>query len=277
MENSEIQALERRLRLCNAGAGVCLLFAIVLVVLCLVRTARAQDVLLPCYEPVVGQLALAQMPKGKEARLWLLLNVDSGPGIKRSKAYADLTTAARQRGVRLAFYIDAKGGGDYSPVIVKNGDAWKRITSPVVRLKSALELKTERDAWRVLYEAPQAWFIDDVPGTLSPELINELSGWKPKLIMNPGCAWTPPPLLSAAVVVISEQAQGWPRSLTSWEAGHRNLCAVIGLSVARDTLPGFMVSTRGMALRYASPLDDQWRNGRSAYNTLPDYFTQLFP
>ena len=257
---------------------MCAIIATVLVMLCLTRIARAQEVLLPCYEPVVGQLALTQVPKGKESKLWLILNVNSGPGIKRDAAYGSLAASARQRGVRLAYYIDLKGGGDYSPVILKNGDAWKLITSPVVRMKSALELRTERDCWRVLYEAPSAWFIDDVPGKLSPELINELSGWKPKLILNPGCAWSlPPSFVLSAVVVISEQAKAWPRTLSSWEAGHRDQCAVMGLSVNSQALPAFMASTRGMAFRYASPLDDQWSAGKSAYTTLPSYFTQLFP
>jgi len=274
---SELESLERRIRFCGHGAMVCVIIAAILVVLCMARAARAQDVLLPCYEPVVGQLALAQVPKGKESRLWLLLNVNSGPSVKRDKAYGALVSSARQRGVKLAFYIELMGGGDYSPVIVKNGDAWKLITSPVARLKSALELKTERDAWRVMYEAPGAWFIDDVPGKLSPELINELSGWGPRLILNPGCSWSPPPLLVSAVVVISEQAKAWPRTLSSWEAAHRDQCAVMGLSLNSQSLPAFMASTRGMAFRYASPLDDQWRAGKSAYTTLPSYFTQLFP
>jgi hypothetical protein len=274
---SELESLERRIRFCGHGAMVCVIIAAILVCLCLARAARAQEVLLPCYEPVVGQLALAQVPKGKESKLWLLLNVNSGPGIKRDAVYGSLAKAARARGVKLAYYIDLKGGGDYSPVIVKNGDAWKLITSPVVRLKSALELKTERDAWRVMYDAPQAWFIDDVPAKLSPDLINELCGWGPKLILNPGCQWTPPPLLVSAVVVISEQAKEWPRTLSGWEASHRSQCAVMGLSVNSQALPAFMASTRGLAFRYASPLDDQWCNGKSAYNTLPTYFTQLFP
>ncbi len=244
----------------------------------LALAAQAQDVLVPCYDVKVATQALKLCPQGREPKLWLILNVNSGPGIVRDSAYYSAAETARKRKVKTVFYIDLKCGGDYSPVIARNGSTWKLLTSATVRNKSVTELRTERDAWRVLYNAPDAWFLDDVPATLSPDLVAELATWNPKLILNPGCAWVPPAQLSTAAVVVSEQAGAWPRTLTPWEAKNRSRCAVIGLSIPSQSLPAFTKSVAGMGYSYASPLDDKWRNGQSAYTSLSsDHYPKLFP
>lgn len=250
----------------------------ILLTLLLSLAAQAQDVLVPCYDVKVATQALKLCPAGKEPKLWLILNVNSGPGAARAVAYYNAAETARKRKVKVVFYIDLKGGGDYSPVVARNGSTWKLLTSATVRNKSVTELRTERDAWRVLYNAPDAWFLDDVPATLSPDLVAELATWNPKLILNPGCAWVPPAQLNTVAVVISEQAGAWPRSLTVWETKNRSRCAVIGLSIPSQSLPAFTKSVAGMGYSYASPLDDKWRNGQSAYTSLSsDHYPKLFP
>lgn len=239
--------------------------------------APAQDVLVPCYEAKVATQALNQCPPSRNSNLWLILNANSGPGITRDAAYYRAAEAARKRKSKVVFYIDLKGGGNYSPVVTRHGDSWKILTSSTVRNKSVTELRTERDAWRVFYEAPDAWFLDDVPSTLAPDIVAELAAWNAKLILNPGTAWVPPAQLGTATVVISEQAGAWPRALTSWESKNRRRCAVIGLSVPSQSLPAFTKSVAGMGYSYASPLVDQWRAGRSAYTSLSDHFPKLFP
>lgn len=245
--------------------------------LALALAAQAQDVLVPCYDVKVATQALKLCPQGKESKLWLIMNVNSGPGDARDSAYYKAAETARKSKAKVVFYIDLKGGGKYSPVVTKNGSTWKLITSATVRNKSVTELRTERDAWRVLYEAPDAWFLDDVSSTLAPDIVAELAAWNAKLILNPGCAWVPPAQLNAAIVVISEQAGAWPRTLTTWENKNLNRCAVIGLSITSRSLLAFTKSVAGMGYAYASPLDDQWRNGQSAYFSLSDHFPKLFP
>lgn len=249
----------------------------ILLTLTLALAAQAQDVLVPCYDVKVATQALKLCPQGKEPKLWLIMNVNSGPGIARDAAYYNAAESARKRKAKVVFYIDLKGGGDYSPVVTKNGATWKLITSATVRNKSVTELRTERDAWRVLFNTPDAWFLDDVPPALTSDIVAELASWNASLILNPGCAWAPPPQLSSAAVVISEQTGAWPRPLKPWESKNRSRCAVIGLSINSQSLPAFTKSTAGMAFRYASQLDDKWRNGQSAYSSLSDHFPKLFP
>jgi hypothetical protein len=255
-------------------AGWCLVVAILLLLACLAghSVASAQSVLVPCYEASVATQALRQTPKGKEGSVILIMNVASGPWSKWDAGYGEAVKAARARGVRLAFYIDAMAGKDYSPVIYRNGDSYHAEPVALARDKTTLEIRNERSAWVSFYGAPNAWFIDDVRPRHT-QLFAELAAWRDKIILNPGTGFVPPASLTTCIVVIHESETGWPRTVSRWEAGHWGQCAVIGLSVNAASSVVFTQSTAGVACRYASPLSD----AQGAYNKLSPYFGGLFP
>lgn len=237
----------------------------VIVFLCLSKAARGQDVLLPVYQPNVGTQALAKAG-AKASRLWLIVNPNSGPGVKRDAAYAVVIRQANAAKAKVLGYIDlmALPGDGMYPASMK------------ARAKTSAEIVAEKIAYGRLYAGLMfdGWFIDDV-NHQTKDSLNTLSSWEGRLVLNPGCAFDLPPSLRRAVVVIAEQAGAWPRALTAWEQSHRSACAVMGLQVSQGSLPVFMSSTAGMALRYASPLNDEWRNGRSVYTSLTPYLEGL--
>ena len=239
--------------------------AIVAVILGIASKLVAQDILVPCYEPSVGVQALAQVKDA--SRLVLIMNVNSGPHDKLDKTYGKLITQARQRKAKLAFYIDVMAGSEFSPVVTKD---WKITVPSKPRLKTAYELKLERTLWYAFYGSPQWWFIDDV----RPEakgVIESLSSWAQPVILNPGTSYVPPATLPDAIVVIHESESGWPRILSGWENTSRGRCAVIRLHLSAGSLPAFLHSTAGMAMRYASP----WSDAQGAYNKLSPYLPKL--
>lgn len=224
-------------------------------------------VLLPVYDAPVGARALAQCPKGKEGRLWLVVNPNSGPGSERDAQMAAVVSLANARRCHVLFYIDA---------LAIPGDGLVPASAQE-RVKKPAELVDERAAYSKFYGSLKwdGWFVDDFAASMRDVALC-VSNWPGTKVLNPGCAMVPARESAGAIVVISEQAKAWPRALTPWEKAHKNQCAVMGLKISADSLPAFLGSTRGMALRYASPLDDQWRNGQSAYSTLTPYFGRLF-
>jgi len=261
---------QRRWEFIMRCACWCLIVAVMLLLAC--AATQAQSVLVPCYEASVAKQALAQVPKGKEDKLILIINVASGPWSKRDASYGEQVMKARTKGVKLAFYIDAMAGEDYSPVIYRNGDSYQAEPVAAARDKTALEIRNERSAWVAFYGAPNAWFIDDVRPRHT-QLFAELAAWRDKIILNPGTGFVPPASLATCIVVIHESETGWPRTVSRWEAGHWGQCAVIGLSLNAASSVVFTQSTAGVACRYASPLSD----AQGAYNKLTPYFGGLFP
>lgn len=247
------------------------LLTIILAVLAY-AAARGQSVMVPCYEPGVAVQATQQCPKGKEKSLILIMNVNSGPHWFRDGAYGRAVDAARAKGIKLAFYVDAIAGADYSPVVTGAGRVWKLTNVREPRDKTAAEMRAERDAWLAFYGVPDFWFIDDIRARHT-NLFAELATWKGRVILNPGTAMTWPAALPKCWVIIHESESGWPRKLTRGEESSRSRCGVLGLSLSAGALDRFIGSTAGMALRYASPLTD----AEGAYNKLPSYFTRLFP
>lgn len=238
------------------------------VTLGIVAAAKAQNVLLPVYDASIGIKALSLCPKGREQSLWLIVNPNSGPGNKRDTGMENVISLANTRGCKVLLYIDAKA---------IPGDG---LTPPSARehVKTTNELMAERTAYSRFYRPPlksDGWFVDDFAPTMK-ETVLCISRWLGVKMLNPGCAMAPVMGMPGAIVVISEQANAWPRALTAWEQSHKSQCAVMGLKITADSLPAFMASTRGIAFRYASPLDDDWRNGKSAYSTLTPHFRRLF-
>ena len=221
----------------------------------------AQDVLVPCYEPKVGMQAIEKaLVLGRTKRLCLILNPNSGPGVKVDAAYAALLKRALGCGAQTLGYIDliAWPGDGLTPKNVK--------AAP----KTSAQLTSEHLAYQRFYPGLSGWFVDDVAPSLKQSL-QLVAAWEGRCVLNPGCAFDLPFPWPGVVVVISEQAKAWPRSLTSWEHETRKQCAVMGLKISHGSLPAFMASTAGMAMRYASPLSD----AQGAYDTLTPYFTQL--
>ena len=224
----------------------------------------AQSVLIPAYDAPVGERALAQCPKGKERQLTLICNPNSGPGASADPAFHRLINGCNAKGVRVLFYIDLvayPGDGLYPP-------------SAKEHVKTCNELLNERTAYSRFYGDTKwdGWFFDDTRNGM--DVINCLASWPLDKVFNPGTSWTPPKDCKA---IVSEQAGAWPRKLTAWESANLSSIGVMGLKISAGSLPAFNTSTRGMAYRYASPLDDKWQNGQSAYSTLTPYFLQLFP
>lgn len=258
--------IDQRIQLFDRCAFACVAVAFVLACLCLRSMARGQDVLLPVYEASVGQAALTKAEAlGKAQRLWLIINPNSGPGTKPDAAYTALLKRAQKLKARTLAYVDLMAWpGD--GLVPKSAAAFP---------KTSAMLTAERLSYARFYPGLlRGWFLDDVAPSMQDSL-QLVSTWEGAIVLNPGCSMIPPAPLRAAMVVISEQAEAWPRELTPWERSHRQLCAVMGLSISSARLPAFMESTAGMALRYASPLDDQWRKGASAYTTLTPYLETL--
>jgi hypothetical protein len=235
----------------------------------------SQAVIAPCYEPIAASRYLRETPKGKEGRVWLLMNVNSGPlwhsgnmRLRTDPTYTRLIMQAMERGHPWVAYIDVMAGPGYSPVL-RDGIVH---TPASKRLKTVQELRAERDAW-MSYGPCSAYFVDDIaPGHVA--LFGELNSWRSsnvKIIHNPGTAWALPNIFRKDLVVISETSGAWPRTLTSWERVNVSRCVVMGLKIPQKSLPAFMSSTAGMALRYASPLDDD----DGAYNQATPYLREL--
>lgn len=239
-----------------------------LVLLAYCAAVPAQNVLLPAYSASTGEKALQLVAKGSERNLCLVINPNSGPGSTRDGAFAALLTKCNARGVRVLFYID---------LVAIPGDG---LTPPSAKehVKAPNELVTERMLYSRHYGSLKwdGWFFDDVRKGMNESFLC-IANWPGMKVLNAGTKFEPPTSLASCTVVISEQANAWPRALTAWEQSHKSQCAVMGLKITADSLPAFMTSTRGMAFRYASPLDDQWRNGQSAYTSLTPYFAKLLP
>jgi hypothetical protein len=251
---------------------------------------RGQDVLAPCYTPAAARATMKATPRGQEAHVMLVLNVNSGPGwtskgqaLKRDPEHAKLVREIEGRGFPWAAYIDCVGGGVYSPFIHVRDGAYVVVTDKPVRVKTAQELRNERDAW-MIYGPSDAYLFDDVRPGMS-HLWAEVASWQGspargdtrmhRVILNPGTSFEPPGILPGSVVVISEQAKAWPRKLTAWERSNPQRCAVIGLSISGAGVSVFVRSTAGLAYRWASPLNDAWTKGQTAYHTSTPYLEAL--
>lgn len=238
------------------------LFAVIIAISA--PSAHGQDVILPVYNVNVGEQALRLPPAGK--KIWFIVNPNSGPGSSRDAAFNRFITGANAAKQRVLFYID---------LVAFPGDG---LTPPSAKehVKTPQELVNERTLYSKWYGSLQfdGWFFDDVRAGMNESFLC-ISSWPGEKVMNPGCAWAPPASLSKAKVVISEQAKAWPRKPTAWEIANKNRCIVMGLLISQASLPAFTESTRGMAMRYASPLDDNWKNGQSAYSTLTPYLPTL--
>lgn len=232
-------------------------------------SALATDVLLPVYDAAVGQNALFRVQDNKAqcARLCLIVNPNSGPGSAVDAGMRRVIVRANALRVRVLFYIDAKAFP---------GDG---LTPPSARehVKTPVELVEERHRYSVFYGALKwdGWFIDDFAASMKDVALT-VSNWPGTKVLNPGTAMVPPTGVRGAIVVISEQAKAWPRALTAWEVAHRSQCAVMGLAVRPEKLQLFIDTTAGMAFRYASPLDDDWKHSHSAYSVLTPYLGGLF-
>ena len=229
--------------------------------------ASAQNVILPVYDAPLGEKALLLCPKGRERELTFIVNPNSGPGSSRDTAMHRLISGANARRVHVLYYID---------LMALPGDG---LTPPTSKphVKTPAELVNERRLYSRWYGSLQwdGWFFDDVRPTMNESFLC-IANWPGTKVLNPGCSWQPPGPLRSAVVVISEQAKAWPRTLSTNEEAHRAEIAVMGLSIRAAELPRFLTTTKGMAYRYASDLDDRWQNGKSAYSSLTPYFGRLF-
>lgn len=229
--------------------------------------AKAQDVILPVYDAAVGEQALKQIalvPNGRKTTF--IVNPNSGPGAFRDAEFFRFISGANAAKQNVIFYIDVvawPGDG----LVPKGGKK---------RLKTPQELLKERQLYSKWYGELKfdGWFFDDVSSDAKDALL-AISNWPGIKVLNPGCAWMPPATLSDALVVISEQKGAWPRPLTAWEKNNKSKCIVMGLEIANSALPVFMQTTAGMAMRYASPLDDEWKQGKSAYTQLTPHYNQL--
>lgn len=218
----------------------------------------AQSVVVPCYEPSVATMALASVPNGQESKLWLVMNPNSGPGKTKDVAYDAVIKQARVRGAVVGFYID---------LLAIPGDGVHG--SKVERWKTVAEIIAERADYIRFYGTPGFWFFDDVRSeNVCDKLILRTQTQLP-VVLNPGTNYVPPMPLPASWVVITYESAGLPKSSISGGA--------IALRLAPTAFPKFLNLTKGARLRYAHTLDDQWRRGQTAYNTLSPYFERLFP
>ena len=227
-----------------------------------------QSVLIPAYDASTGELALRLCPPAKLKALTLIINPNSGPGDSLDTSYSRLIRGCNAKGVRALRYVGLMafpGDGLNSP-------------SSKEHVKTPQELNKERALYEKFYAGTlkfDGWFFDDVRAGMDESYLC-IAAWPGRKVMNPGGVWVPPPVLADCIVVVSEQAGTWPRTLTAWEWSHRQQCAVMGLCISSQSLPAFMKSTAGMAYCYASPLDDKWKQGQSAYSSLTPHFGRLF-
>lgn len=245
----------------------------------LATMARGADVLAPCYDAKALKGMVAMVSSTQASRVLIIANIDSGPGAAFDREQKDLIDTLRKRGCKIVYYMDARSGGDFSPLIRYDSRGnFTRILPVNAEIKTGKDLEIERQAW-LRYGAPDGWMLDDASPKGMDSLYMTLSTWGKRIVLNPGRAMTPPKCLLVApagvVVIISETAREWPRALTPWEAANRGKCAVIGLKITQGSLPAFMASTAGLGWRWASPLDDAWREGKSAYTAVTPYLKEL--
>lgn len=231
--------------------------ATALVFFALCSLLSAQSVIVPCYEPSVATLALASVPRGQEANLWLVMNPNSGPGKGKDLAYDVVIKQARAKGAQVGFYID---------LIAHPGDGVHG--SRAKRWKTVVEVIAERSDYIRFYNTPSFWFFDDVARDALCDVIVRRTQTPLAVVLNPGTSYVPPMTLPSTWTVITYESAGLPKSNITGGA--------VALRLAPTSFPKFLDLTKSARLRYAHTLDDQWRRGQTAYNTLSPYFERLF-
>lgn len=227
------------------------------------KLCHGQQLLLPSYSPQVGMKGLdapASVP------LAVLVNPDSGPGLQRDSAYAAVIKKATGQKRIVLYYLDLRAyPGDG---IRLDGGAWRKSTAKdSERWKTPEEITGEGGFYVAFYGAPAGWFCDDLSDRTPDAVlaaVDQLAGIR---VGNPGCAMKRPPQFAS---LITHEAGGFLKSDTKGRDQ-----GAMALKLPSASLEAACKKATGLAWFWASPLDDKWRDGQTAYTSLPDYWPQM--
>lgn len=212
-------------------------------------TSSMPTLLVPVYESRVGTEAIRTH---KTASICMILNPDSGPGLKINSEYQKLFNSSTPR----VAYIDLKAfPGD--GIISVATERWKTVD----------ELQKEQSLYKSIYKHNTDWFFDDADKVPS-SLMKEIKRWSGKLILNPGY----PSAIPAGFLSIQWENKDYLKS-NSIKNPERS--GVIALEISENNLKSAINKNKNLEYFYASELSDDWQKGQTAYNTLPKYWKKL--
>jgi hypothetical protein len=228
-----------------------LLFSFLLLTSCqIVATGVSKPILLvPVYESKVGSEALKTH---QTAPICMILNPNSGPGLKMNPEYQKLFNSSEKR----VAYIDLKAF-PRDGIITTSKERWKTVD----------ELQKEKDLYKSNYKHISGWFFDDAD-KVPTSLMNEIKKWNGKLILNPGYPSDIPDGFSS----IQWENKDY---LKSNSIKNPEKSGVIALEISEKDLKSSIDKNKNLEYFYASELSDDWKKGQTAYNTLPKYWKKL--
>jgi hypothetical protein len=205
--------------------------------------------LVPVYESSVGTEALKTH---QTASICLILNPNSGPGLKSNPEYQKLFNSSEKR----VAYIDLKAFPN-DGIISTSKERWKTVD----------ELQREQGIYKSNYKHNSGWFFDDAD-KVPASLMNEIKKWNGKLILNPGYPSNIPNGFSS----IQWENRDYLKS-NSIKNPERS--GVIALEISEKDLKSAIDKAWNLQYVYITELTDDWQKGRTAYNTLPKYWKNL--
>lgn len=212
-------------------------------------TSSMPTLLVPVYESKVGTEAIRTH---QSAPICLIINPNSGPGLKGNPEYQKLFNSSTQR----VAYIDLKAfPGD--GIITVSKERWKTVD----------ELQREQSLYKSIYKHNTGWFFDDADKVPS-SLMTEIKRWSGKLILNPGY----PSAISSGFSSIQWENKDY---LKSDSIKNPEKSGVIALEISENNLKSAINKNKNLEYFYASELSDEWQKGQTAYNTLPKYWKKL--
>jgi len=212
-------------------------------------TSSTPTLLVPVYESKVGTEAIRTH---QTASICMILNPDSGPGLKINYEYQKLFNSPENK----VAYIDLKAfPGD--GIITVSKERWKTVD----------ELQREQALYKSIYKHNTGWFFDDAD-KVPASLMTEIKRWSGKLILNPGYPSTIPSGFSS----IQWENKDY---LKSNFIKNPEKSGVIALEISEKDLKSAIDKKKNLEYFYASELSDDWQKGQTAYNTLPKYWKKL--
>jgi hypothetical protein len=223
--------------------------------LSLVTASAQQRLLVPAYEPEIGHAAIFKATK-QGIPTTIIFNPADGPGHRLLPKYLDLYKAAKAAGVPMLGYIDLID--------------W---TTKPQRVKTADELTAELRRYQAFYPKLEGWFLDDLLGNMvGKKPLLEVATWRGEIVGNPGCPISKWPK-NVDTLIIHEGDGFLEHHLPEAYKKHRHKLGIMALN--EPAWQPVAAAAAGYKYIYAHQLSDEWKLGRSAYNTLPKYWVEM--